>query len=70
MESCTAGFGTEIPVRREQGNPECVIISADRDDCCVETWKLITDGSGNVNSSGYYCGSGSRRHEDLVESEF
>ena len=39
-------IGNEIPVRREQANPESMILSADRDGCCAETWKLVTDGPG------------------------
>ena len=43
-------IGNEIPVRRKQADPESVILSADRDDCCAERWKLVTDGSGDANS--------------------
>ena len=34
MQSCKAGYGMG-PVRREQANPESVILSSDRDDCCA-----------------------------------
>ena len=47
-----------------------MILSADRDDCCAETRKLVTDGSENANSGGYSCGTGSTRHDELMESEF
>ena len=47
-----------------------MILSADRDDCCAETWKPVTDGSGNANSGGYSCGTGSILHDELMESEF
>ena len=52
MQSWMAGLGMRFPVRREQTNPESVILSADRDDCCTETWKLVTDGSGSANFGG------------------
>ena len=47
-------IGNEIQVKRDQAYPESVILSADRHDCCAETWKLICDGSGDANSRGYY----------------
>ena len=47
-----------------------MILSADRDDCCAETWKLVTDGSGDVNSGGHSSGTGGIRHDELTESEF
>ena len=46
-----------------------MIFSANRDDCCAETWKLVTDGSGNA-SGGYSFGTLSIRHDELMESEF
>ena len=45
-------------------------LSADRDDCCAETWKLVTDGSGDANSTGHSSGTGAMRHDELMESEF
>ena len=63
-------IGNEIPVRRELAHPESVILSADRDECCAETWTLVTDDSGNANSGGYSRGTGSTRHDELMESEF
>ena len=62
-------IGDQIPVRREQANPESVTLSADRDDCCAETWKLVTDGSGDANSGGHSSGTGGIRHDELMESE-
>ena len=47
-----------------------MILSADTDDCCAETWKLVIDGSGDENSGGFSCGTGSIRHDELMESEF
>ena len=44
-----------------------MILSADRDDCCAETWKMV---SGDAKSGGYSCGSGSRRHDEPMESDF
>ena len=70
MLNCMAGLEIRVPVRREQANPECVLLSADRDDCCAETWKLVTHGSGDANYGGYSCGAGSIRHDELMESEF
>ena len=49
MRELHGWIGYEIPVRREQTNSESVILSADRDDCCAETWELVTDGSGNAS---------------------
>ena len=46
MQSCTAGLGKKFSVKRFQGNLERMILSIDTDDCCAETWKLVTDGSG------------------------
>ena len=63
MQSCMAGLG-------KQTNSESVILPADRDDCCAETWKLVTDGSGNANSGGYSHGTQSLHHDELMESEF
>ena len=70
-------IGNEIPVRREQANPGSAILSADRDDCCAETWKLVNNGPGMrtlvVVTS---CGTGSPRHDEPMdiwsedESEF
>ena len=48
----------EIPVRREQADPESVIRSTDRDDCCAETWKLVTGGTGSI------------RHDELRKQNF
>ena len=54
MQSCMAGLGMRFQsVRREQANPESTILSADRDDVCAETWKLVTNGSGSANFGGY-----------------
>ena len=64
---CDGLIGNEIPVRREQGNPESVILSDDRDDFCAETWKLVINGSGNANSGGYSCGTGSILHDELMD---
>ena len=47
-----------------------MILSVDRDDCCAETWKLVADDSGYANSGGYSRGTGSIRHDELMESEF
>ena len=47
-----------------------MILSADRDDYGAETWNLVTDGSGDANSGGFSCGTGSIRHDELMESEF
>ena len=62
--------GSGVPVRREQANPESVIPSVGRDDRCAETWKLVTAGSGNANSRGYSFGTGSIRHDELMESGY
>ena len=63
-------IGNEVPARREQADPESVVLSADRDDCCAETWKLVTDGPGNANFGGFLCGTGSSRYDELTQSEF
>ena len=34
-----------------------------------EQAKLVTDGSGNAKSGGYSRGTGSLRHDELMESE-
>ena len=47
-----------------------MILSADRDDCCAELCKLVTNGSGDANSGGCSCGTESIRHDELMESEF
>ena len=47
-----------------------MILSADGDECCAETWKLVTDGSGDANSGGHSSGTGGIRHDELMESDF
>ena len=68
MQSSMAGLGMRFHFGREQAHPESVILSADRDDCCAETWKLVTDGPGMRTLVVVFpSGTGSLRLDEPME---